>query len=114
MVNFLSCIVICPWKFQAVYQVSVLLVLNFQGKKILHLDHESSEHANKVKNTLIFNAFVVCQVSYAEFAAVGLNILQLVLTSFKHVQSVFFLPFFFGAGVVFFACSNGFDDPVIV
>ncbi|XP_022753448.1 calcium-transporting ATPase 10, plasma membrane-type isoform X2 [Durio zibethinus] len=53
---------------QAVYQVSVLLVLNFQGKKILHLDHKSSEHANKVKNTLIFNAFVLCQI-FNEFNA---------------------------------------------
>ncbi|XWS52308.1 hypothetical protein CRYUN_Cryun11dG0057000 [Craigia yunnanensis] len=53
---------------QAVYQVSVLLVLNFQGKKILHLDHEGTEHANKVKNTLIFNAFVLCQI-FNEFNA---------------------------------------------
>ncbi|XVF19075.1 hypothetical protein REPUB_Repub11eG0078900 [Reevesia pubescens] len=53
---------------QAVYQVSILLVLNFQGKKILNLDHESSEHANKVKNTLIFNAFVLCQL-FNEFNA---------------------------------------------
>ncbi|XVE98924.1 hypothetical protein REPUB_Repub03eG0150700 [Reevesia pubescens] len=53
---------------QAVYQVSVLLILNFEGKKILHLPHESSEHANKVKNTLIFNAFVICQI-FNEFNA---------------------------------------------
>ncbi|XP_007014495.2 PREDICTED: calcium-transporting ATPase 10, plasma membrane-type [Theobroma cacao] len=53
---------------QAVYQVSVLLVLNFQGKKILHLDDQSREHASKVKNTLIFNAFVLCQI-FNEFNA---------------------------------------------
>ncbi|XP_021275720.1 calcium-transporting ATPase 10, plasma membrane-type-like [Herrania umbratica] len=53
---------------QAVYQVSVLLVLNFQGKKILHLDHQSREHASKVKNTVIFNAFVLCQI-FNEFNA---------------------------------------------
>lgn len=48
---------------QAVYQVTVLLVLNFLGKGILNLDHDNQEHANKLKNTLIFNAFVFCQVS---------------------------------------------------
>lgn len=50
---------------QALYQVIVLLVLNFFGKDILNLDHDSQEHANKLKNTLIFNAFVFCQVSPA-------------------------------------------------
>ncbi|OMO53213.1 Cation-transporting P-type ATPase [Corchorus capsularis] len=66
--SFNAGIVNCPCKFQAVYQVSVLLVLNFQGKKILHLNHENSEHANRVKNTLIFNAFVLCQI-FNEFNA---------------------------------------------
>ncbi|CAL5184581.1 unnamed protein product [Lathyrus oleraceus] len=53
---------------QAMYQVSVLLVLNFQGVRILGLEHQKSEHAIKVKNTLIFNAFVICQV-FNEFNA---------------------------------------------
>ncbi|KAI3410632.1 uncharacterized protein J3R85_018634 [Psidium guajava] len=47
---------------QAVYQVCVLLVLNFRGRSLLNLKSDSSD-ANKVKNTLIFNAFVLCQVS---------------------------------------------------
>ncbi|KAK9017777.1 hypothetical protein V6N11_000781 [Hibiscus sabdariffa] len=47
---------------QTVYQVTVLLVLYFDGKKILLLEHESNEHANRVKNTMIFNAFVLCQI----------------------------------------------------
>lgn len=47
---------------QAAYQVSVLLVLNFQGKNILNLKHDNPAHANKLKNTLIFNAFVICQI----------------------------------------------------
>ncbi|XP_047322327.1 calcium-transporting ATPase 10, plasma membrane-type-like [Impatiens glandulifera] len=47
---------------QAFYQVTVLLVLNFKGKSILHLENESAEHANRVKNSLIFNAFVLCQI----------------------------------------------------
>lgn len=46
---------------QALYQVSVLLVLNFWGKSILHLDNV--ENPAQVKNTMIFNAFVLCQVS---------------------------------------------------
>ncbi|KAB1204302.1 Calcium-transporting ATPase 10, plasma membrane-type [Morella rubra] len=53
---------------QAVYQVIVLLLLNFGGKSLLHLERDSSDHANKVKNTVIFNAFVLCQV-FNEFNA---------------------------------------------
>ncbi|CAN1231608.1 Calcium-transporting ATPase 10, plasma membrane-type [Linum grandiflorum] len=53
---------------QAAYQVSVLLTLNFQGKKLLGLQHDNADHANKVKNTLIFNAFVLCQI-FNEFNA---------------------------------------------
>jgi Ca2+-transporting ATPase len=51
-------------KFQALYQVSVLLVLNFRGRTLLNLEDYTSEHANKVKNTLIFNSFVLCQVNF--------------------------------------------------
>ncbi|XP_015571849.1 calcium-transporting ATPase 9, plasma membrane-type isoform X2 [Ricinus communis] len=53
---------------QALYQVGVLLVLNFWGKTILHLDDEETEHATDVKNTMIFNAFVLCQI-FNEFNA---------------------------------------------
>ncbi|XP_023537316.1 calcium-transporting ATPase 10, plasma membrane-type-like [Cucurbita pepo subsp. pepo] len=52
---------------QAFYQVTVLLVLNFRGRSLLHLNHSHVE-AIKVKNTLIFNAFVLCQV-FNEFNA---------------------------------------------
>ncbi|XP_022929647.1 calcium-transporting ATPase 10, plasma membrane-type-like [Cucurbita moschata] len=52
---------------QAFYQVSVLLVLNFRGRSLLHLNHSNIE-AVKVKNTLIFNAFVLCQI-FNEFNA---------------------------------------------
>ncbi|XP_027167823.1 calcium-transporting ATPase 9, plasma membrane-type [Coffea eugenioides] len=47
---------------QALYQVGVLLVLHFCGKSILNLKHDDTGHANMVKNTLIFNAFVLCQI----------------------------------------------------
>ncbi|KAK1322986.1 Calcium-transporting ATPase 9, plasma membrane-type [Acorus calamus] len=53
---------------QAVYQVTVLLILNFGGRSILHLKHESQAHADKVKNSFIFNTFVLCQV-FNEFNA---------------------------------------------
>ncbi|XP_071724578.1 calcium-transporting ATPase 8, plasma membrane-type-like [Rutidosis leptorrhynchoides] len=53
---------------QAVYQVTVLLILNFHGKDILNLEKQPVDHANKVKNTLIFNAFVLCQI-FNEFNA---------------------------------------------
>ncbi|KAG1364143.1 Calcium-transporting ATPase 5, plasma membrane-type [Cocos nucifera] len=53
---------------QALYQVTILLVLNFDGRSILHLKHDSREHADKVKNTFIFNTFVLCQI-FNEFNA---------------------------------------------
>ncbi|KAJ6363172.1 hypothetical protein OIU78_003369 [Salix suchowensis] len=53
---------------QAAYQVSVLLVLNFRGRSLLGLEHETPQRANNVKNTLIFNAFVFCQI-FNEFNA---------------------------------------------
>uniref|UniRef100_A0A7N0TGN1 Calcium-transporting ATPase n=1 Tax=Kalanchoe fedtschenkoi TaxID=63787 RepID=A0A7N0TGN1_KALFE len=53
---------------QAMYQVTVLLVLNFRGRSLLNLEHETKERANKLKNTLIFNAFVLCQI-FNEFNA---------------------------------------------
>ncbi|KAL4305031.1 hypothetical protein HN51_038771 [Arachis hypogaea] len=40
---------------QALYQIAVLLVFQFKGKAIFNVDE-------KVKNTLIFNTFVLCQV----------------------------------------------------
>ncbi|KAJ8639783.1 hypothetical protein MRB53_016477 [Persea americana] len=60
--------VILTGEVQALYQVAVLLALNFRGTSILRLNHETSEHANKVKNTFIFNSFVLCQV-FNEFNA---------------------------------------------
>ncbi|PIN07122.1 Calcium transporting ATPase [Handroanthus impetiginosus] len=53
---------------QALYQVTVLLVLNFRGRSILNLEHDTSDHAFRVNNTLIFNAFVLCQI-FNEFNA---------------------------------------------
>ncbi|KAK6126567.1 hypothetical protein DH2020_039678 [Rehmannia glutinosa] len=38
------------------------------GRSILNLEHDSSDHAFQVKNTLIFNAFVFCQI-FNEFNA---------------------------------------------
>ncbi|KAI4377205.1 hypothetical protein MLD38_014873 [Melastoma candidum] len=47
---------------QAIYQVTVLLVLNFKGLSLLHLQQDISGRATKVKNTVIFNAFVLSQL----------------------------------------------------
>ncbi|KAF5206860.1 Calcium-transporting ATPase 10, plasma membrane-type [Thalictrum thalictroides] len=49
---------------QALYQVIVLLVLNFLGEKISFLELKTDQAAN----TLIFNAFVLCQI-FNEFNA---------------------------------------------
>ncbi|KAL5974111.1 hypothetical protein ACLOJK_030774 [Asimina triloba] len=55
---------------QATYQVAVLLVLNFEGIRLLRLIEKESDpdHAENVKNTIIFNTFVLCQV-FNEFNA---------------------------------------------
>lgn len=47
---------------QAIYQILILLVFQFHGESILNLKDDGTGHANKVKNTLIFNGFVFCQV----------------------------------------------------
>ncbi|PRQ51923.1 putative calcium-transporting ATPase [Rosa chinensis] len=52
---------------QALYQVCVLLVLNFLGNSILGLKEDNTQAAG-VKNTIIFNAFVFCQI-FNEFNA---------------------------------------------
>nr|XP_011467548.1 PREDICTED: calcium-transporting ATPase 9, plasma membrane-type [Fragaria vesca subsp. vesca] len=52
---------------QALYQVCVLLVLNFMGNTILGLKEDNTQVAS-VKNTVIFNAFVFCQI-FNEFNA---------------------------------------------
>lgn len=53
---------------QALYQVAVLLVFNFAGSSFSLLKQGDLEHQNKLKNTLIFNAFVLCQI-FNEFNA---------------------------------------------
>ncbi|CAA3024011.1 calcium-transporting ATPase 11, plasma membrane-type [Olea europaea subsp. europaea] len=44
---------------QSIYQLAILLVLNFDGKKILGLE---GSDATAILNTFIFNTFVFCQV----------------------------------------------------
>ncbi|KAH9619537.1 hypothetical protein KSS87_018651, partial [Heliosperma pusillum] len=53
---------------QAVYQATVLLVIKFKGQNILYLQQETSEPSDKIKNTVIFNIFVLCQI-FNEFNA---------------------------------------------
>ncbi|VFR00895.1 unnamed protein product [Cuscuta campestris] len=68
---------------QAIYQVTILLALNFGGKRILSLEHYRSGDAIKLRNTLIFNSFVFCQV-FNEFNArkpEEINIFKGVLTN---------------------------------
>ncbi|CAN4108593.1 unnamed protein product [Withania somnifera] len=50
---------------QALYQVTLLLILQFKGSAIFHVN-------KKVKDTLIFNTFVLCQV-FNEFNARNLE-----------------------------------------
>ncbi|KAG6400840.1 hypothetical protein SASPL_137684 [Salvia splendens] len=50
---------------QALYQIAILLILQFRGKQIFEVNEE-------VKNTLIFNTFVLCQI-FNEFNARSLE-----------------------------------------
>ncbi|KAJ4732931.1 Calcium-transporting ATPase [Rhynchospora pubera] len=47
---------------QALFQVAVLLTLNFDGRSLLQLNNYPMTKANKIKNTFIFNTVVLCQV----------------------------------------------------
>lgn len=47
---------------QAIFQITVLLVLNFGGNKILGIENEPDH--DKLRTTIIFNAFVFCQVRF--------------------------------------------------
>lgn len=53
---------------QAAYQICVLLVLNYHGESILQLSNETKEHAVDIKNTMVFNTFVLGQI-FNEFNA---------------------------------------------
>ncbi|XP_071709373.1 calcium-transporting ATPase 9, plasma membrane-type-like [Rutidosis leptorrhynchoides] len=89
---------------QAMYQVTVLLVLHFDGKRILHLENESQEYALKMKNTLIFNAFVISQIfnefnarkleEFNVFKGVAKNRLFIGIISFTVVLQVIIIMFF--------------------
>ncbi|XP_016647166.1 PREDICTED: calcium-transporting ATPase 9, plasma membrane-type-like [Prunus mume] len=51
------------WKrllVQVLYQIVAILIINFQGRSLLKSYNRG--HAIKVKNTMIFNTFVVCQI----------------------------------------------------
>ncbi|KAL1368122.1 calcium-transporting ATPase 9, plasma membrane-type-like [Arachis hypogaea] len=54
---------------QAIYQVTILLILNF-GWQSMNLgdDQYFKSHSLQVKNTLIFNTFILCQI-FNEFNA---------------------------------------------
>jgi len=64
---------------QALFQVSVLLTLNFKGISLLQLKNDDPAHADKVKNTFIFNTFVLCQVSFCFLAFVRKRIFCLLV-----------------------------------
>ncbi len=51
---------------QAVYQLAILAILQYMGKEILHLN-DNENNADKLLNTMIFNAFVFCQVGVFSF-----------------------------------------------
>jgi Ca2+-transporting ATPase len=53
---------------QALYQVAVLLIFDFAGVRILRLQNESRDNAERITNTFIFNTFVFCQI-FNEFNA---------------------------------------------
>lgn len=51
----------------------ILLVFQFHGESILNLKDDGTGHAKQVKNTLIFNGFVFCQVGLPASQEAELN-----------------------------------------
>ncbi|KAK9697974.1 hypothetical protein RND81_08G074200 [Saponaria officinalis] len=68
---------------QAVYQVTVLLLLDFKGQNIVYLQHNAVESSDKIKDTVIFNAFVLCQI-FNEFNARRLDQVNIFDGIFRH------------------------------
>jgi len=66
---------------QALFQIVVLLVLDFGGNKILGLKgtHDEKE---KLRTTIIFNAFVFCQVSLFRFPIFFTLVISMLLNHF--------------------------------
>ncbi|CAD6251695.1 unnamed protein product [Miscanthus lutarioriparius] len=77
--------------------------LFIQGRDLLHLTHDTLDHSSKVKNTLIFNTFVLCQVfnevnsrkpeELNIFAGVSRNHLFLAVVSITVVMQVIIIEF---------------------
>jgi len=78
---------------QAVYQLAVLAVLQYMGKEILHLNDDNKD---ELLNTMIFNAFVFCQV----FNEVNARDMEKV-NVFSHVFNNKIFLFIVGFTVVF-------------
>lgn len=96
---------------QALYQIGILLVLNFQGKNILSLENGDPKHANMVKNTLIFNAFVFCQVSFFILVQIRREkgVFEMSFKNYcliwwkrKSVYAVYFFKWLFPLSIIFF------------
>lgn len=71
-----SLITLAMWRNiigQSIYQLFILLVLNFSGKQILGL---SGTDATAVLNTFIFNTFVFCQVKKQKLLLYSNNLLN--------------------------------------
>ncbi|BBG92758.1 autoinhibited Ca(2+)-ATPase 10 [Prunus dulcis] len=70
---------------QAFYQVIVLLILNFRGISILRLTHDPNrDHANKLKNTLIFNA-----LSFVKYVMFNRTVTLVYGIRYLHVFMIF-------------------------
>jgi hypothetical protein len=80
---------------QALYQVTVLLILTFKGNDILNLKHDNTGRADKVRNTVIFNAFVFCQVSLQIQFLYTFSLLSVFSLASDMFQSIIFLEMLF-------------------
>ncbi|MBW0497407.1 hypothetical protein O181_037122 [Austropuccinia psidii MF-1] len=86
------------WKMiigQSIYQLAIILVLNFAGKQILGLNSPSDEETriryNNEHKTLIFNAFVFCQI-WNQFNA---RVLDRGLNVFKSIHRNYYFMIIF-------------------
>ncbi|KAL8098751.1 calcium-transporting ATPase 9, plasma membrane-type-like isoform X1 [Apium graveolens] len=96
---------------QAIYQIMILLVFQFHGESILNLKDDGTGHAKRVKNTLIFNGFVFCQI-FNEFNARKPDELNVFTRVLKNRLFVGIVGATFVLQIIIVECLGKFTDTV--
>ncbi|KAF1001696.1 hypothetical protein AG4045_009983 [Apium graveolens] len=98
-------------RISAIYQIMILLVFQFHGESILNLKDDGTGHAKRVKNTLIFNGFVFCQI-FNEFNARKPDELNVFTRVLKNRLFVGIVGATFVLQIIIVECLGKFTDTV--